>query len=121
MPSWTMRLRRSWAHWRRTRRLTRQVRRLRRLVRRQEKALALQREFHRLLQELESPSLLRPSDSPTPTSEATPPPLVEPLPPPLTEAEMEALRALPMPDPLVEIEQALGLSTSPPSRPTSVG
>lgn len=86
------------------------------MQRRQEKVLAMQKEYLLLVEKLEHPvhpvSLL-PSDSPTPTS-ATMPPELE-LPPPLTPEEIEELKAMPMPDPLEEIEYRLGLSTTPPS------
>ena len=97
------------------------MRRLRRKVARQERAIRLRVEMLELLEQLEHPLLLAPpaSDSPTPTSEPTPPPLD--LPPPLTEAEIQQLRELPMPDPLEEIEAALGMSTSPRSPQTWAG
>jgi hypothetical protein len=94
-------------------RLQRTVRRLRRKVRRQERAIRLRVEMLELLEQLEHPPLLAP-----PPPEPDPMPEWEP-PPPLTAAEMEELRALPMPDPLEEIEYRLGLSTTPPSQRTS--
>lgn len=110
--SWMMRSRRSWVRWRQTKHLQRQVRRLRRLALKQQRALELRLEFLTLLEQLEHPQVVLPSGSPIPTSELMHP-LLEPPPlPPLTEQEMEELRALPMPDPLEEIERALGLSTS---------
>jgi hypothetical protein len=39
--------------------------------------------------------------------------LEPPSPPALTPEEIEELKAEPMPDPLEEIERALGLSTTP--------
>ena len=111
--SWTTSSRRSWARWIQTRRLRRTVRRLRRLARRQERALQLRLEFLTLLEQLEHPQVVLPSGSPIPTSELTHPLLEPPSLPPLTEEEIAELRALPMPDPLEEIERALGLSTSP--------
>lgn len=116
--SWTTSSRRSWVRWTQTRRLRRTVRRLRRLARRQQKALELRLEFLTLLEQLEHPQILLPSGSPIPTSELTHPLLEPPPPPPLTEEELEELRALPTPDPLAEIEQALGLSTTPLLRQT---
>ena len=98
------------------------MRRLRRLVSQQEQALALQQSFLTLLALLEHPPVpvsLLPSDSPTPILEQMPPELE--LPPPLTPREIEALRAMPMPDPLLEIETRLGLSTTPLSPQTWVG
>lgn len=104
-------------------RLAHQVRRLRRLALRQKRVLALQLEFLTLLEALEHPPglLLRqdPSDSPTPILEQMPPELE--LPPPLSPEEIEALRAMPMPDPLEEIEHRLGLSTTPLSPQTWAG
>lgn len=104
------------------------MRRLRRLEARQRRELALQAEMLRLLELLEHPLVVLPSASPTPTSDPTHPPseplLVEPpipVPPPLTEAEIEELRALPMPDPVEEIAAALGQWTTPPSQRTSAG
>lgn len=88
---------------------------MRKKVHRQERAVHLQREFLRLLEQLEHPPVLLQraalSDSPTPTLEQMPPEWE--LPPPLTPEEIEELRALPMPDPLEEIEARLGLSTTP--------
>ena len=98
------------------------MRRLRKKVRRQERALRLQLEFLELLEKLEHPLLLvslPPSDSPTPISEPMPPEWE--LPPPLTLEEIQELRALPMPDPLEEIEARLGLSTTPRSQQTWEG
>jgi hypothetical protein len=94
------------------------VRRLRRLARRQEKALQLRAEFLEVLEQLEHPQILLPSGSLIPTSELTHPLLEPPPPPPLTAEELEELKALPTPDPLAEIEQALGLSTTPLLRQT---
>ena len=108
-----MRLRRSWVRWLRTRRLTHRVRRLRRKVARQEKAIRLRVEMLELLEQLEHPPLLSP-----PLPPGTPEPLDFP---PLTEAEIQELRDLPMPDPLEEIEARLGLSTSPRSPQTWEG
>ncbi len=103
--------------------LARRVRRLRRLAHRQERVLLLQQEFLELLEQLERPPallLLRaPSDSPTPISVPMPPELE--LPPPLSPEEIAELRALPMPDPLEEIEARLGLSTTPLSPQTWAG
>jgi hypothetical protein len=112
-------LRRSWARWLRTRRLSWTVRRLRRKVRRQEKVLLLQLEYLRLLEQLEHPLMLVPPEL-LPT--APQPPVPQPLNPPdqLTPEEIEELRALPMPDPLEEIQLRLA-STTPPSPPISVG
>lgn len=84
--------------------------------------LELRLEMLQLLEMLEEPQrLLPPEYLETPTSETTlPTQVVEAtLPPPLTPEEMEALANLPMPDPLAEIESRLGLSTTPPSSPTS--
>lgn len=122
--SWTTSSRRFWVRWHRTMRLRATVRRLRRQVSRAQRQLALRLEMLQLMEQLEHPMLLLPaehlpSDSPTPTSEPTPLPPEPPLPPPLTEEERAALMALPMPDPLEEIEHRLGLSTSPPSSQTS--
>jgi len=92
------------------------------MARRQERALALQREFLTLLEQLEPTVLLPgldPLASPIPISEPMPPQLE--LPPPLSQEEIEALRALPMPDPLEEIEARLGLSTTPLSQQTWAG
>jgi hypothetical protein len=89
------------------------VRRLRRLARRQQKALELRLEFLTLLEQLEHPQVVLPSGSPIPTSELTHPLLEPPSPPALTPEEIEELKAEPMPDPLEEIERALGLSTTP--------
>ena len=111
VPFWMTRLLRSWTRCWRTRRLERQVRRLRKLVRQQEHALATQQAFLMLLEVLEHPPSPYPSDSPTPILEQMPPELE--LPPPLSQREIEALRAMPMPDPLEEIEARLGLSTTP--------
>ena len=108
VPSWMMRSQRLWTRWWRTRRLARQVRLLRKKVLRQERAIRLQLEFLQLLEKLEHPLLLV---SPTPILEQLPPQLE--LPPPLTPEEIRELRALPMPDPLEEIEARLGLSTTP--------
>lgn len=89
------------------------MRRLRRKVARQERAIRLRVEMLELLEALEHPPLLSPP---------LPPETPEPLDfPPLTEAEMQELRDLPMPDPLEEIEARLGLSTSRPSPPTWAG
>lgn len=106
-PSWTTRLRRSWERWLRTKQLKRAVRKLRRQVRRQEQLVRLRVEMLELLEQLEHPPLL-----------VALPPMVEPkpVPPPLTPEEIEEIRALPMPDPLEEIEHRLGLSTTPPSQ-----
>ena len=99
------------------------MRRLRRLAHRQQRALALQQEFLTLLEALEHPPLLLSglalSDSPTPTLEQMPPELE--LPPPLSQQEIQELRAMPMPDPLQEIEARLGLSTTPLSPATWSG
>ena len=114
VPSWITCSRRSWTRWWRTQSLAHQVRRLRKKVLRQERALLLQREFLTLLEALEHPPVLVSlplSDSPTPTLEPMPPQLE--LPPPLTQQEIQALRVMPMPDPLAEIEARLGLSTTP--------
>ena len=100
----------------------RQVRRLHRLVARQEKALALQQEYLTLLERLTSPPLLvtvGAAEPALPPEEVLPTELL--LPPPLTEAEIRELQELPMPDPLVEIEARLGLSTSPRSPQTYLG
>ena len=80
------------------------MRKLRRQVAKQERAIRLRVEMLELLEQLEHPPLLAPL-----------PPTVElaPMPPPLTEAEIQEIRELPMPDPLEEIEHRLGLSTSP--------
>ncbi len=86
------------------------MRKLRRQVARQEKAIRLRVEMQELLEQLEHPLLLSPPLPPTVE--------LEPLPPPLTQAEMEELRLLPMPDPLEEIEHRLGLSTTPQSPQT---
>lgn len=97
------------------------MRQLRRRVQRAEEQLRLRLEMLQLMEKLEHPLLLvpqPPSDSPTPISEPTPP-LPEP-PPPLTEEEKAELMAQPMPDPLEEIEQRLGLWTPPPSPRTLV-
>jgi hypothetical protein len=94
------------------------VRKLRRLARRQEKPRPRRLELLQLLEKLEHPQVVLPSGSQIPTSELTHPLLEPPSPPALTEEELEELRALPMPDPLEEIERALGLSTSPPSQQT---
>jgi hypothetical protein len=87
------------------------VRRLRRKVRRQEKVLLLQVELLRLLDLLESPVQMVPPE----LLPATPPtqPLPETLDPPdqLTPEEIEELRAMPMPDPLEEIQQRLASTT----------
>ena len=123
VPSWTMRSLRSWTRWWRTQSLAHQVRRLRKKVLRQERALLLQREFLTLLEQLEHPQVLvlqpDPSGSPTPISDLMPPEWVPP--PPLTPEEIKQLRAMPMPDPLEEIEQRLGLSTTPLSPQTWEG
>ena len=67
-------------------------------------------EMLELLEQLEHPPLLsRPLEQEPPGLDF----------PPLTEAEIQELRDLPMPDPLEEIEARLGLSTSPPSQRTS--
>ena len=95
------------------------MRRLDRIQRQQERILLLQSERLRLLHLLENPAQpasLLPSGSPIPTSAPTPPELE--LPPPLTPEEIEELKAMPMPDPLEEIEYRLGLSTTPPSPQT---
>jgi hypothetical protein len=84
------------------------VRKLRRKVRRQEKAIRLRVELLQLLEQLEHPPLLSPPLPPEPTLDF----------PPLTEAEIQEIRDLPMPDPLEEIEHRLGLSTSTPSPQT---
>jgi hypothetical protein len=73
------------------------------MVARQERAIRLRQEYLTLLEQLEHPPLL----IPPPLPEEPPMP-----PPPLTPAEIEELRMLPMPDPLTEIEERLGLSTS---------
>lgn len=85
--------------------------------------MALRLELLQLVEKLEHPLLLVPEQlRPTPESPQPPPPEVtEALPPPLTEEERAELMAMPMPDPLEEIESRLGLSTSPASLPTSVG
>ena len=122
-PSWMTRSRRSWTRWWRTQRLVHQVRRLRRKVLQQERALYLQREFLTLLEQLEHPPVLQlqpvPPEHQTPISEPMPPELE--LPPPLSPEEIEELRAMPMPDPLEEIEARLGLSTTPLSPATWSG
>ena len=103
-------------------RLKLRIRRVRRRVERAEKQLRLKLELLQLLERLENPLLLVPSELlQTPTSGETPlpPEVTEVLPPPLTPEEMEELANLPMPDPLAEIEHRLGLSTTPPSSPTS--
>ena len=79
------------------------MRKLRRQVARQEKAIRLRVEMLELLEQLEHPPLLSPPLPPEPALDF----------PPLTEAEIQELRELPMPDPLEEIEHRLGLSTSP--------
>ena len=115
VPRWTRSLRRSWARWRQTRRLTKQVARLRRVVQKQDRLLSLRQEYLDLLRKLEpAPPQLERS---TPTSKTTPPELD--VPPPLTEEEIAELKAMPMPDPMEEIEFRLGLSTTPPSQITS--
>lgn len=82
----------------------------------------LQQELVTLLEQLSSPPLLvtvGAAEPMLPPEEVLPPEML--FPPPLTEAELEEIRALPMPDPLEEIEHRLGLSTSPPSPPTWAG
>lgn len=96
--------------------------RLRRMQARQDRAIQLQQEYLSLLEKLENPPRLvvvtQPqSESPTPTL-ATMPPELE-LPPPLTPEEIAELKAMPMPNPVEEIEFRLGLSTTPPSLATS--
>src|SRR5690349_16447150 len=118
-----MRLRRSWAHWRQTRRLRAAVRRLRRKVARQEQLIRLRVEMLELLEQLEHPPLLmerEPPVVPTPLTDQLEE-LMELPPPVLTAEEMQELRELPMPDPLAEIEERLGLSTSPRSPQTWEG
>lgn len=86
------------------------------MQRRQARILSLQAEHQMLLHLLEHPAKpvsLLPSGSPTPTSAPMPPELE--LPPPLTPEEIEELKAMPMPDPMEEIEYRLGLSNTPPS------
>lgn len=120
--SWTTSSRRFWVRWHRTMRLRLRIRAVRRQVARAERQLRLKLELLQLVEQLENPLLLVPSELlQTPTSEPTPLSLevTEALPPPLTEEEKEALLALPMPDPLAEIESRLGLSTTPPSPETS--
>lgn len=91
---------------------------MRRLVARQERTLALQRELLQMLEQLEHPPILAVlPDLPTPVSDQLEE-MLQPEPPPLTEQEMQELAELPMPDPVAEMEAALGLSTSPQSRPT---
>lgn len=92
---------------------------LRRKVRRQEKVLLLQLEYLALLEKLEHPLMLVPPELLPQTPQ---PPLPPELSPPdqLTPEEIEELRALPMPDPLEEIQLRLA-STTPSSLPTSVG
>lgn len=122
--SWTTSSRRCWVRWHRTMRLRLRIRAVRRQVARAERQVRLKLELLQLVEKLEHPLLLVPSEHlPTPTSEPTPPPpeVTAVLPPPLTEEEKAALMALPMPDPLEEIESRLGLSTTPASSPTSVG
>jgi len=122
--SWMTSSRRCWVRWHRTMRLRLRIRAVRRRVERAEKQLRLKLELLQLLERLENPLLLLPSELlQTPTSEETPlpPEVMEVLPPPLTPEEMEELANLPMPDPLAEIESRLGLSTTPPSPPTSLG
>ena len=117
--SWTMRLRRSWVRWHRTRRLTRQLHRLRKMAERQEQVLRMQLEYLQLLEKLEHPLQLVPAEL-LPTAPTAP--LPEELDPPemLTPEEIEELRRLPMPDPLEEIQHRLA-STSTPSPQTWVG
>jgi hypothetical protein len=95
-------LRRSWTRWWRTRRLKRQVRRLRRLTHKQEAAVALQQEFQILLELVQNPPQL---------VKVTPPDLPLPEIPMLTPEEIAELESLPMPDPVLELEHRLGLST----------
>ncbi len=100
---------RSWTRWWRTRRLKRQVRRLRRLIRRQDRVIQLQQEFLSLLEILENPPQLV-----TVTQAEPPQKMLDSLPevpPPLTPEEIAELRELPMPDPVLELERRLGLST----------
>lgn len=87
------------------------MRKLRRQVARQEKLIHLRVEMLELLEQLEHPPLLSPPLPPEPALDF----------PPLTEAEIQEIRDLPMPDPLEEIERRLGLSTSPPSPQTWAG
>lgn len=117
--SWTTSSRRSWVRWRRTRRLRRELRRLRRKVAATERVLREQLEFLQLLEQLEHPLMLVPAEM---LPQAPTPPLPEELDPPdpLTPEEIAELRALPMPDPVEEIQQLLA-STTPSSRPTSLG
>ena len=120
--SWTTSSRRFWVRWHRTMRLRLRLRKVRRQVERAERQVLRRLELLQLLERLENPLLLLPSEYlQTPTSEETPlpPEVMEALPPPLTPEELEELANLPMPDPLAEIEQRLGLSTTPPSSQTS--
>lgn len=82
--------------------------------------LLLQLEFLELLEKAEHPLTLVPAER---LPQAPTEPLPEELAPPdpLTEEELAELRALPMPDPVEEIQRALALSTTPSSQPTSVG
>lgn len=81
--------------------------------------LLLQLEFLELLEKVEHPLMLVPPER---LPQAPTPPLPEELAPPdpLTPEEIEELRAMPMPDPLEEIQQRL-VSTTPPSPLTSRG
>lgn len=121
-----MRLRLSWARWRRTR----QLKRLDRLARRVQaltvlreqtmaRMVAIEEEMHPQ-REVVLAEPLPQLESPTPISEMTPPTL-EVRGPTLTEEEREQLKAMKMPDPVTELEHRLGLSTMPPSPPTSAG
>lgn len=121
--SWTMRLRLSWARWRRTRQLKRLDRLARRVqaltvLREQTMAqmVAIEEEMHPQ-REVVLPEPLPQLENETPTSKTTPPQLE--VPPPLTPEEIAELKAQ-MTDPVGEIEHRLGLSTTPPSPPTSV-
>jgi hypothetical protein len=91
---------------------------LRRLHRRQARLLSLLQERETLLLELLPKT---PEPPPPPILELTPEPLATPPIPVLTPEEVEELKKVPMPDPVAELEARLGLSTSPPSAPTSVG
>lgn len=116
VPSWMMRLRLSWERWRRTRLLLRKTRKLARLLRRQQTAIERQERFLSLLEQVQNPPQLVMVTEPE-----IPPEVEESLSeiPTLTPEEIEELKAMPMPDPVVTIEQELGLSTSPPSRTIS--
>jgi hypothetical protein len=89
---------------------------MQRLHRRQQKVRELLAEHQRLLLLLEQPLL---PEIPTPLTDLL---MEEPSqPPPLTPEELEEIQQWAQRDPLEEIEERLGLSTSPLSRPTSAG